>query len=1209
MDRRNWPWRKKSSEKIASAVDQGDTSLAQPSKACEEQDVNRNVPVNLDKIVSPLQLEDKVKNLNEKLSAALAESNAKDALVRQHAKVAEEAVSGWEKAGAEAVSLKQELDVALQLKVAAEDRVSHLDGALKECMRQLRHMREEQEQSIHDAVMKKTRELDRIRIELEEKLAETNQRLLEAVAENSAIHKSLRERITSLNELSESKSHAEAQVNLLQVRLESLEDENAAVKYELRVLDKELEIRNEEREYNRRSADASNKQHLESMKKIAKLETECQRLRVLVRKRLPGPAAVAQMKMEVETLGRETAEWKKKRLHAGKGLILAGSTMGDSLHDNSRENGIKQINALSERLLAMEEENEILKETLTKRISELQASRVMCARTAGKLSQVESHLDALCRGQGLGRIGSMAIDGHVEMSKGVRMSYEPSLASISVDGGNEDEVSCAESWASALISELAQFKKVKPGIPTNKVLESTELDLMDDFVEMERLATVSSEEAAVSTLPTEIEEKTNEPRELKTEKNSNAFPMMEESADNHTSIEQHLSSFQSRTLADKVTLASFQDLFHTIMEAHAKGQNMVEVLEKVKAAITKSQYSGAEQVSKIKERLTSLKCLSTERPNNGSLEGVISETFSPQSPSEGNSSEEEMGPFSNSKESKDASCGSKLNASINKILGLIEGFVQSNSVDHDHSQTMPQNASGSLLFGNPTAVPGYTVRVLQWQNSEFNAIIQSLVKVCNDLLQGRAEMVEFAEEVGSALDWLVNHFFSLQDVSSMRATIKKRLEWDDESHSGSESEARGANSPTFGLGKANNFDKGKYENESLISTLATVCPESNNSAANVLDQLEGAQKLLSEKEVVECQLNKQISGLKDELKCVRSDKEELQNVFQLANKNIEALKAQLLESEQTIVNLQRELAATKESKNSMEDHIEHHMSMNEKLDYQLRATRTELSQAQEKLNSLQAELEEKGSCCQELEATCLDLQLQLESGGKHGTCKDEKAAVLCCSTDEDAIRLKKEREISAATEKLAECQQTILVLGKQIKALASPSDAKDDSLPSSSDPPLLEKIIPSTNQHASLFDRMQAEKGTKESQDCLTESPKTKEVLWPRTDKEKSSQQELTVPRKCKSGLLYGWQIPTDSPNMNCQDHVESQTNADNSHTDMTVTSPARSPAKFFSIKNKRSGNDASKSANAGAAGTISPKKRSHGGGFSRFLTRTRKGH
>lgn len=1217
MDRRSWPWRKRSSERIISTVEHGDALPTQ--KACEEQDVKGKVLENSDETESPLVLVNKVKGLNEKLSASLAESNAKDDLVRHLSKDAEEAVSGWETAKAEAISLKQELESALQQRYAAEDRVSHLDGALKECMQHLRFVREEKEQAIHDAVMKKARELDVIRIELEGNLAETRERLIEADAENSAIHKSLQEAIRSAEELKEGKTQVEAEVNILQIRLSSLEEENAAVKYELRVLEKELEIRNEEREYNRKSADAANRQHLESMKKIAKLETECQRLRILVRKKLPGPAAVAQMKTEVEILAKDTAEWKRKKLHANRGGFSVGSALGEPAHVSAQETSIKQINILSERLLSMEEDNEILKRTLEKRNNELQVSRVTCARTANKLSHVESQLDALCRGHGIGRINGMAIDGHVEFSKGTSMSYEPSLASISEDGGNEDEASCAESWASALISELSHFKKEKPGMLSNKVIGSPDFNLMDDFIEMEQLATVSSNEIAESAIVSgKSEVQSQGPIEVKIDQNSNALPMMEKKGalevvpaeretellvtDKHTTCDQQFSTLQSRNLANEVALSSSEELLHMILDAHAKGQRLDGVLEKVKATIPKSQHYDAEKINKIKEKLSCLKVLNSDGLNNSSQEGVMSSQFSPKYLSEGNSSEDETGPFTTSKRNKRYSNCSRLNASIHKIMGLVEGFFHSNCADNAHSESTPFAASGSLPFENSTSVPGYTMRVLQWQNSELDSIIQSLVKVCSNLIQGKAQIVEFVEEVGSALDWLVNHFFSLQDVSTMRATIKKQLEWDGESHSDSESEAPAANAPTFGQENSNKMEKEKYENKSLISTLDIGDFESN-SVANSFNKLGEAQNISSEKETLECQLNEEISKLKNELNIIQSEKQELEGMFQVASNNLEALKAQLLESEKKVADLQTELTATKELKQLREDQFENQVSLNEELEFQLKAAQAEINKFKEKYTSLQAEFEEKGSCFQELETTCLDLQLQLESRHKPDTSRDGKMPALHYA-DEDEIRARKERDISAATKKLSECQQTILALEKQLKVLAAPSDVKDFSFQSSSGSPSLEKNTPSRNQRASLFDHMQAESTTEESQECPPESPKPKEILYPRAENDENSQQESHTPRKSKSGLLYGSQILTDSPNVDAHKHVQNHTSGDNSHADSNTTSTT-SPAKFFSMKKNNSANE---STSAGAIEPYSAKKRSRAGGFSRFLMRTKKG-
>ena len=99
---------------------------------------------------------------------ALSDCHAKDKMVKKQIKIAQEAVAGWEKVETEALSIKQELEAALQQRLVYEERAAHLDGALKECMHQLRFVREEQEQRIHDAVMKASNEFEKARIALEE---------------------------------------------------------------------------------------------------------------------------------------------------------------------------------------------------------------------------------------------------------------------------------------------------------------------------------------------------------------------------------------------------------------------------------------------------------------------------------------------------------------------------------------------------------------------------------------------------------------------------------------------------------------------------------------------------------------------------------------------------------------------------------------------------------------------------------------------------------------------------------------------------------------------------------------------------------------------------------------------------------------------------------------------------------------------------------
>ncbi|KAE8722396.1 Filament-like plant protein 7, putative isoform 2 [Hibiscus syriacus] len=420
MDQKTWLWRKKASEKIILSTDK----------------INLSVEDNKDEIQTLVEdrraLENELKILNNKLSSALSESSSKDELVKKHEKVAMEAVVGKGKVEVEAVLLKQERNEALQMTVACEERLTRLDAALKECMQQLRFVQEEQERRIHDAVTKALNEFEKSQTILEAQLAESSKRVTKLVAEHA---------------------------NLM--------------------LKKELEIRNEEREFNRQTAEASHKQQLGSVKKIAKLESECQRLRLLVRKRLPGPAALAKMKNEVEMLGKDSIEMSKRKLDTSPGpdFII------DSYSDSPR----KRINILNEQLWAMEEENKTLKEALNKKTSELQLSKVMYGRTASKLSEVETQIEE-----------SSKSETNNEATRNNAMPHEVSLASMS-DVGSDPKASSAESWASALISELEQFRKrqLRESL-LRKTVGSSEINLMDDFVEMEKLALVSVDQPSVN---------------------------------------------------------------------------------------------------------------------------------------------------------------------------------------------------------------------------------------------------------------------------------------------------------------------------------------------------------------------------------------------------------------------------------------------------------------------------------------------------------------------------------------------------------------------------------------------------------------------------------------------------------------------------------------------------------------------------------------
>lgn len=82
-------------------------------------------------------------------------------------------------------------------------------------------------------------------------------------------------------------SRSERQNLWKQVRFDGLEKENFDLKYKLHTVTKELEIRSAELEYGKKASDVMSRHHADSLKKIARLEDECNRLRMMVRKKLP----------------------------------------------------------------------------------------------------------------------------------------------------------------------------------------------------------------------------------------------------------------------------------------------------------------------------------------------------------------------------------------------------------------------------------------------------------------------------------------------------------------------------------------------------------------------------------------------------------------------------------------------------------------------------------------------------------------------------------------------------------------------------------------------------------------------------------------------------------------------------------------------------------------------------------------------------------
>lgn len=258
MDRRSWLWRRKSSEKSPGETESSE-SLSPLSERLSDEQAFVNSQAQSPELTSKDnnhtpsedELREMVKTLGEKLSAALENIRAKEELVKQHSKVAEEAVLGWENAETDVMNLKQKLELETNKTSVLEGRVGQLDGALKECLRQLRQAKEEQqEQKMNEAFATKACEWEFVRSELESQILELQTQL--QASQDSAMN--------------------------------SESSEITHLKIELQEQYEELEIRTIERDLNAQAAEAACKQNLDNIKKVYKLEAEILRLKAAIRK-------------------------------------------------------------------------------------------------------------------------------------------------------------------------------------------------------------------------------------------------------------------------------------------------------------------------------------------------------------------------------------------------------------------------------------------------------------------------------------------------------------------------------------------------------------------------------------------------------------------------------------------------------------------------------------------------------------------------------------------------------------------------------------------------------------------------------------------------------------------------------------------------------------------------------------------------------------
>ncbi|KAL2499362.1 Filament-like plant protein 4 [Abeliophyllum distichum] len=979
MDRKSWPWKKKSSsnkavaENIApaeseSSIVPSDAGTTQADQA--KQDSNKKpkyVQISVESYTHLIGLEDEVKSyqeqmktleeevmeLNEKLSAAHSEMTNKEIMVKQHAKVAEEAVSGWEKAEAEALSLKNNLESVTLLKLTAEDRASHLDGALKECMRQIRSLKEEHEQKLHDVVLNKTKQFDKMKIELEANIANLEQELLRSAAENGALSRSLQERSNMLIKLREEKSQDEAEIEILKSNIESFDREINSLKYELHIASKELEIRNEEKNMSVRSAEVANKQHLEGVKKIAKLEAECQRLRGLVRKKLPGPAALAQMKLEVENLGRDYGDSRLRRSPVKaptSHLSQLPEFSLDNTHKYQRENEL-----LTERLLAMEEETKMLKEALAKRNSELLATRTMYADKVHQLQNLEAQLHPNGEHKNPSKSNAHV---HIEGSYSQNASNLPSLTSMS-EGGNDDDVSVDGSSTTVLMSEHSHFKKEKNVDSPLKSESGNHLNLMDDFLEMEKIAYLSNDSNAAVSSSDILGNTRNSISEI-----ANYDTSIEATTSTYLQSKEHLESetpvSSNEVIApipqvhvEPLTFSKLQSRISMVLESMSKDMDMEVVLEDIKRVVQDMHNNLHPKSSNC---VAEAACSDTARDHETGAEVTKEEDMS---------------------SAGDSKLHTETLHTINQELAVAISQI------YDFVMILCKEAKAIQVTS---------------RDGGLNEKMDVFSAKYNELINCRTNLADFVLDLSLILSKASELHFNVLGYKNSEVET----------------------------GSSDCIDKiALPENKGILDSSAerysNGCTQFSDSTSDLDIPHDG--NLVPTSELTDttwkCSL--------EEFEQLKLEKDNMETDLVRCTENLESTKSQLLETELLLSEVKSQLTASQKLNSLSETQLKCMAESYRSLEARTEELQTEVNILQGKIETLDNELQQERRSHQDALARCKDLQEHLQRIGSYSAADNE------AKTNQE--------ELAAAAEKLEECQETILLLGKQLKALRPQAEA------------------------------------------------------------------------------------------------------------------------------------------------------------------------
>jgi hypothetical protein len=166
----------------------------------------------------------------------------------------------------------------------------------------------------------------------------------------------------------------------------------------------------------------------------------------------------------------------------------------------------------------------------------------------------------------------------------------------------------------------------------------------------------------------------------------------------------------------------------------------------------------------------------------------------------------------------------------------------------------------------------------------------------------------------------------------------------------------------------------------------------------------------------------------EEFEELKTEKDNMVIDLERCTENLGATKIQLQETEQLLADIKSQLASAQKSNSLSETQLKCMAESYRSLETRTQELETELNLLRAKTETLESELEGEKRNREDALARCKELEEQL--------IRHETESVAAEVDD----KTKQEREIASAAEMLAECQETIFLLGKQLKAMNPQSE-------------------------------------------------------------------------------------------------------------------------------------------------------------------------